>query len=212
MNMSKVKIVAFFMAFALFIINYGKAQDDNYIGENNMPDKSEQSSEYPSTAFGISAGINNPSGVVGFEVQAFPGKKTSLMVGAGLSSWGYKLSAGIGAYKSPKGFYYRISANYATGGVLYDTEVETTQDTTVNMDLYLSDVWAATVNLGYSWKVGRMNVFYMGVGYTFMLSNDPYSLVKEKDPDYDISPEYRKVIIMFAPGGLSLQMGFLIGF
>ncbi len=190
---------------------YGSAQEDDYISDSTAI-RTSKKTEYPTNAFGISVGINNPAGMLGFETQFFPGNQVALMLGAGLSTWGYKLSAGIGACRKPKGFYYRISANYATGGVLYDMEVKTTRDTTVKMDLYLSDVWATTVNLGYSWKVGKKNIFYIGAGYTLLLARDPYKLIKEKDPYYDIDPDFRKALIILAPGGISLQMGFLIGF
>jgi hypothetical protein len=187
------------------------AQDDDYIKDISSSER-KQIVEHPKHSFGISAGINNPAGFIGFESQYYLGKNIILVGGMGLSSWGYKTSVGVGRYTAPKGWYLLFTLNMATGTILKDFEVNTTKDTTVQMTIYLFPAYAATLNFGYKWKVGKSNAFYIGAGYSFLFNRNPNKLITEYNGDYDMDEATKMTLYMLAPGGLSLQMGFLIGF
>lgn len=165
--------------------------------------------ECPKLYIGVTAGIENPGGLVGFNIDVPVTQRFSLSGSAGLSSWGYK-AGGEGRF-----YFGDCNRSWALGaGVTYNTGLKnfsatlptTFGDATVLMDLNpKTNVFFAVhkfFNLGRNGH--RFNIM---AGYSMRLDDDNYTILN----NYELTTEGEDVMRVLAPGGVMIGFGFTFG-
>jgi hypothetical protein len=165
----------------------------------------------PKFYLGLSTGLENPVGLLGFNFDVPVSSQLSLGGGAGLGSWGYKM-AGEGRFyfdECHKGFAVGIGGTYATGLNDVPTEVEVNNGITitkqeVNLDLKpCANVFLSAYHF---WELGRnSNRFYIQAGYSHRITNDFYDI---DYPGFVLNDGSERVMRVLAPGGLMIGLGF----
>lgn len=165
--------------------------------------------ECPKLYIGVTAGIENPGGLVGFNIDVPVTQRFSLSGSVGLSSWGYK-AGGEGRF-----YFGDCIRSWALGaGVTYNTGLSnvsmtlptTYGDATVLLDLNpKTNVFFAVhkfFNLG---KNGhRFNIM---AGYSMRLDDDNYKILN----NYELTTAGDDALRIAAPGGLMIGFGFTFG-
>lgn len=139
--------------------------------------------------------------------------------GAGIGTWGYKLTAGLSYYLDHSGYKSSFKLGYSYASGIYDykptLEVNLTgyyysrYDEYVEKEVLLDLYNVHSINLVYSYnlKVGRKSKFVFSGGYSLNLTDELY-LNKSK---YQLSDRSKDFINFMAPGGIIIGAKFMIG-
>lgn len=160
----------------------------------------------PKLYMGISSGIENPVGLIGFNIDVPVVQSFSLGTGFGRSSWGWKTFADARFYfgKCNSGWALGTGVTYNTGIKDFVTQLPTTYgDRNVTLD------FKPKVNAFFAaykfWHVGHKgNRIYINIGYSFRLDDDNYT-VKSL---HTLTDDGKQVLQVLAPGGLMIGFGF----
>ncbi len=122
-----------------------------------------------------STGINNNTGILGLNIEASVSKNVSIDGGAGISSWGNKLSVGGKYFLDPChiGWAFGGGLTYNTGKTNFETNEETiykiVEKVYVNEQPMLNAYFAAFKY----WELGKgYNHIYMELGYSVAFNNN----------------------------------------
>ena len=199
------KLTLVFLLIALSTTSFAQRGYKGYKGGKG----GRNSFECPKLYIGISSGIENPGGLVGFNVDVPVTQKFSLSGNAGLSSWGYKVGGEGRFYFGDCNRSWALGAGvtYNTGLNDYSTVLPTTYgDATVLMNLNpKTNVFFAVhkfFNLGRSGH--RFNIM---AGYSMRLDDDNYAILN----NYELTTQGEDVMRVLAPGGLMIGFGFSFG-
>lgn len=182
-----------FIAIVLTIATFGVKAKNPF---QNNPDSCSK------MFLGFSGGINNCAGLIGIcaEVNAMP--KVFLKFGAGIGSWGTKITGGLRIGKEcTKGWSWGISYSYCSGLVDFKT---TDNGNDVTMDLEPASALNFTAT--HTWLVGRKNHIFLDLGYSILAEEGSINVKKGY-----LSDNGKKAISAIQPGGLILGVGFLFG-
>lgn len=164
----------------------------------------QQSVKLPQFYLGMQTGLESFTGLFGVTADFRVSNNFFIHAGAGIGSWGSKISVGIRNEKRyENSFCYGIYLSRASGLKNFTTELETTNGTkNVNMDL-LSGM---TVNpvVGYKWVMKKGNRFFLEAGYAVPLQSNPWKIL---DGSVLTSTSTQAMKIL-SPGGFSAGMGF----
>lgn len=164
----------------------------------------QQSPTQPNFYLGIQSGVESFTGLIGLTGDFRLKNNFFIRAGAGIGSWGWKISAGIRNEKSTgKGIGYGIYISRATGLIDFTTELETTTGKKdVNLDLQPG----MTLNpvISYKWLINNKNRFFLEGGYAVPLQSLPYKI---RDGSV-LTTTSKSVMKTLCPGGLSLALGF----
>jgi len=155
---------------------------------------------------GIQSGLESFTGLIGLTADYRIHSNFYIHAGAGIGSWGGKVSAGIRNEKSEqKGIGYGVYVSRASGLKNFVTQLETTAGT---KDVKLDLLAGYTINptISYKWLLRKGNRFFLEGGYAVPLQNNPWK-VKDGSTLTDTS---KLALKMLSPGGLSLGLGFQI--
>ncbi|MBK7211784.1 MAG: hypothetical protein IPH88_00500 [Bacteroidales bacterium] len=164
----------------------------------------QQSVKLPQFYLGMQTGVESFTGLFGVTADFRVSNNFFVHAGAGIGSWGSKLSVGIRnekKYESSIG--YGIYLSRASGLKNFTTELETTAGTkNVNMDL-LSGM---TINpeVSYKWVMKKGNRFFIEVGYAVPLQSNPWKILDGSV----LTTTSTQVMKILSPGGFSAGMGF----
>jgi len=164
----------------------------------------QQNETLPGFYLGIQSGVESFTGLIGLTADFRLKDNFFIRAGAGIGSWGGKLSVGIRNEKSSgKGIGYGIYISQATGLKDFTTKLETTDgNKDVNMDLQPG----LTLNpvISYKWMINNKNRFFVEGGYAVPLQSLPYKI---RDGS-ELTDTSKRVMKILCPGGLSLGLGF----
>jgi len=167
----------------------------------------------PKAYFGVSTGINNPNGVLGFNVD-IPIKQVSVGGGVGVSTWGNKIYAEGRYYLRPcqRGFAFGGGITHNAGRVHAQMKLETDQGKQ-NVTMNLNPQTNAFIAAYHFWSLGkRHNRFYVDAGYSVPLQTAHFKQVFQPgQPTAMISSSAKDRLREFSPGGLMLGFGFSFG-
>ncbi|WP_289054550.1 hypothetical protein [Carboxylicivirga marina] len=172
------------------------------------------------TFIGLGLGINEYG--VGIDVEK-KGEYFWYFCGAGISTWGYRLTAGLSYYLNNSGYKssFKLGYSYASGITNFTPTLEVYVggygggyggyggskyvEKEVLMDLFPTH----TINLIYSYnlKVGKKSKFVFSGGYSVKLSDELY----ENKSDYWLTDKSKDFIELMAPGGIIIGVKFMIG-
>lgn len=153
---------------------------------------------------GVQSGLESFTGLIGLTADYRIRNNFFIHAGAGIGSWGGKISAGIRNERSEqKGIGYGVYVSRAGGLKNFVTQLETTSGTKdVKLDLYAG--YTINPTISYKWIMNKGNRFFLEGGYAVPLQNNPW---KVKDGS-TLSDTSKLVLKMLSPGGLSLGLGF----
>lgn len=166
-------------------------------------------SRCPKVYIGTSTGLNNHSGLLGFNIDVPVTEQFSLGTGAGISSWGYK------GYFEGRFYFRECNRGWAIGtGATINTGLSS-----INLDLPTT-VGDQSVTLelqpvpniffcGYHFfNLGRGgHRFYLQAGWSQRLIEDPY-VVKS---NHTLNSDGELVMQLLSPGGIIFGFGFSFG-
>ena len=157
----------------------------------------------PKFYIGLQSGLESFAGLIGITADYRITGNFFIHAGAGLGSWGTKISGGIrNEKKSEKSFCYGIYLSRASGFSNFITQLETTTGTKdVTLDLYSGMTLNPTI--GYKWVMRKRHRFFLEGGYAVPLQDSPWKVTDGSELT-SISKQMLKIL---SPGGLSLGMG-----
>jgi hypothetical protein len=157
----------------------------------------------PGFYLGMGTGIENFSGIFGVTGDFRVSNTIFLKAGAGIGSWGGKLSAGLRyETKVGKSLGYGIYLCRATGLKEFTYALETTSGThDVKMELMPGFTLNPTIS--YKWLIHNLHRFFIEAGYAIPLQTDPW---KVKDGS-ELTESSKNMLHILAPGGFSLGLG-----
>ncbi len=158
----------------------------------------------PDFYFGVQSGMESFTGLIGVTADFRMKNNFFIHAGAGIGSWGGKISAGIrNETSSEKGLGYGIALSWASGLKDFTTKLETTTGTKdVKLDLLAGYTLVPTIS--YKWVIAHRNRFFVEGGYAIPLQSYPWNI---RDGSV-LSTTGRETLKILSPGGLSAGIGF----
>ena len=157
---------------------------------------------------GIGSGLNNYTGLAGVSLNIRVIDRLFVQGGAGLGSWGSKLSAGLRYDLGyDKGWSFGAGISSCSGIPNFPANLELQSG--VKGDVKVDLLRANTLNLKatHNWLLGGHNIFYVEFGYAVPLQSSPWRVIDNSV----ISQNSKKVLDLIAPGGLLVGLGFSFG-
>ncbi len=158
------------------------------------------------TYLGISTGINSPSGAIGLRLDSKLSDKVMLGVGAGLGSWGYKISF-TGYYQTPSNWCPMFGIGRASGAPEVPITIQESGKLDRTININLDPVTYANLGVQKQWFTNKGNRLFIELGYCFAFNNNAF---KPVNPAEKLSVETRQVINFISPGGLIAAFGFAL--
>lgn len=157
----------------------------------------------PGFYLGIGTGLESFSGIIGITGDFRAKNNFFLRAGAGIGSWGGKLSVGIrNESKYGNSIGYGIYLSRVTGLNDFTTSLATTSGT---QDVKLELLPGFTLNptISYKWLIHNLHRFFIEGGYAIPLQTDPWNV---KDGS-ELTEDSKSVLRIMSPGGFSLGVG-----
>ncbi len=157
----------------------------------------------PRVYIGLGTGIESFSGLIGvtgdFRVQ----NNFFVRVGAGIGSWGGKLSFGLrNETKTGNSFGYGVYLSRATGLKEFTYKLETISgDQDVKLELMPGFTLNPTVS--YKWLIHDLHRFFIEAGYAIPLQTDPWKVTDGSQ----LTENSKNLLRILQPGGFSLGLG-----
>lgn len=157
---------------------------------------------------GLGTGFNNHNGLLGLSLEVGLQESISLRAGAGLGTWGAKLSGGL-LVKTGSDKDWKLGVGYSTSSGLKDfkSELEVASGDTQEVLMDLHRVGTLNLSLMKCWESKKGNVFNLEFGYAIPLGGDDYYTVKDGST---LSEASEKVLEIIRPGGLTLAISYMI--
>lgn len=162
----------------------------------------------PTFYLGLGTGLESFSGVIGITGDLRVQNNFFIRAGAGIGSWGGKLSFGLrNEKKLGKSVGYGVYVSRATGLKNFTTPLETTYGTKdVKLDLLPGFTLNPTIS--YKWLIHDLHRFFIEAGYAIPLQTDPWTV---KDGSV-LTDNSKMVMRILQPGGFSIGMGIQFAF
>lgn len=171
-------------------------------------DANQNTGRQPALYVGLSTGLENPSGYLGFDAE-LPVDHFSVGGGVGLSTWGIKFYAQGKYYLKPshKGWAFGLGLSHNTG--ISGVKVDGIETTTGEQNLVLN--FKPQTNLFWTvhhyFRMGNRHRFFVMAGYSARLR----STVFEYNGPYILQPVVNEAMKWAAPGGFMAGLGFSFG-
>lgn len=155
---------------------------------------------------GVGSGIANSStGIFGLRFDARVGDKVILGVGAGISSWGPKVSFSA-YYQTASNWCPMITIGSALGADSIPLSQELVDGTTKTVDMKLDPVNSLSLGVEKQWFTKRGNRFYLDLGYAISFAQSkPFRTL---DPTEKLSVNSDRIMQVIAPGGIVIGFGY----
>jgi hypothetical protein len=204
-------ILAFFL-----LVNYSSFAQSSYTPPTTTGYSRPEIHSDDSTRFflGFGTGVNNYVGIIGIGVDFRVYKTFYLRAGAGIGTWGTKLSIAA-RYEINEGKGWVLGLTYCRCSGLNNFQTQLVVDTstlyssTVTRQVTLNLNPASSVNLtaSYNWIFHKHHKFYLEFGYAVALQTAPYQVL-----DGSILDSSSKAALnILSPGGIVLDCGFMFG-
>ncbi len=194
-----------FHLFSLLVITFSFAFSQ-YNPSVQIPEEVETSTFY----LDLSSGINNHTGIIGIGAMIPIDEKFSLRAGAGLGSWGTKLSGGIKyGSRTESGFGFGLGYSHCPG--LDDMDLEYNNGGASVREFNVDYLQVGTINftLNYNFVLKNEKIFFLETGYAVPTGGSNFYRVNDGGP---LSEEEKVLMEVLRPGGLILALGLQVGF
>jgi len=154
----------------------------------------------PGFYLGMGTGLESFSGLFGVTGDFRVHNTIFLKAGAGIGSWGGKLSAGLRfETKLSNSIGYGIYLCRATGLKEFTYALETTSGTQ-DVKLELMPGFTLNPTISYKWLIHNLHRFFIEAGYAIPLQTDPWKVTDGSD----LTESAKDFIRILQPGGFSL--------
>lgn len=165
----------------------------------------------PKVYLGIGTGVNSFTGMLGIGMDIKCVDRLFLRIGAGIGSWGYKVSGGIKhERKNKKGWIFSAFYTFNSGLKNFKYPLETIS----GKDLIIKEVTidlkqATTISLstGYNWYFKKKNKFYLEFGYSVPFEAEPYNVTDGSK----LTDKSKNTLKLTQPGGIVFGLGVMFG-
>ena len=204
-------LIIFFISFSSFSQDYYYKEDPHSKSKDTIfkkPIKPSEADTFPKFYFGFGAGLNNYNGLLGIGAKFRIHKTIFLRAGAGIGTWGNKLSFSV-EYdrKYTRCWAYGIGYSTCSGIKNFKTQLETTASQPKTEEVTIDLLRASTINLttSYNWYFHRKRLFYIEFGLAVAVESEPYSV---KSPSV-LTDNSKRALRLLQPGGLIFGLGFM---
>lgn len=162
----------------------------------------------------ISGGINSNTGLIGMQFEQKLNDPFRIYAGAGLGTWGYKLSAGMRYYLGGAiGSAFGFGIAHATG--LKDVTgkldvIENYQTVSKEITYDLKPINLLHLSWLRYWTMGKRNRFNIELGYSLPLFSSPESNYS-MPANVNLSKASEQALAFIQPGGITISVGFNFG-
>jgi hypothetical protein len=165
----------------------------------------------PKFYLGLAVGLNNYTGIFGVGAEIRTVDPLLVRVGAGIGSWGTKLTVGL-VYElhHTSGWAFGISYSSCSGLSNFKTNLQVDSAgnaTTKNVTLDLNTTGVLNFTATYNWVFHRRNKFFIELGYSVPLQQNPYSVTDGSI----LTSQSEQVMSLLAPHGVIIGIGVLFG-
>lgn len=164
---------------------------------------------------GFGSGINNYLGLIGPSAECQVASKFTLFGGAGLGSWGNKVSFGGRFYKNyPSNWAFGVGMSHSSGleklEVSMPSQYIVGASSNVTVPVKLKSANTLNISATRYWLMGsrRRNRFNLEIGYAAMVAAKQFELL---DKRYQLTGQGIDFMNTLQPGGLNLGLGFSFG-
>jgi hypothetical protein len=170
----------------------------------------------PKAYFGVGTGLNNPNGILGFNVSV-PIKFVSVCGGIGVSTWGNKIFAEGRYYLRPcqRGFAFGAGITHNTGRDHAMLKMQTDQGSKQTVTINLYAITNAYIAAYHFWTIGkRHNKFYVDAGYSVPLQTAHFRQVfppGQQQQSGLLTQSAKDRLRLLSPGGFMVGAGFCFG-
>ena len=202
------KLTLFIFIILLSAAQYAFAQDDTH--EKNKKHKGFDPASCRKAYMGFSLGINNPTGIIGLDIDIPIATNISIGSGFGPSTWGTKMYIDSRYYLKPchRGLAFGIGITHNTGRTNYTTNLETIYGSKEDVTLNLHAQTNMFMGVYYFWTIGkRYNRLYAEAGYSVPFATYQYTEIQ----GYPLSINGENAVKTISPGGFMLGFGFSFG-
>ncbi|MBI3500968.1 MAG: hypothetical protein HY063_04160 [Bacteroidetes bacterium] len=205
-----ITLLLFILSVHAFAQDYYNKEEAKNKDKKEIPPPTKNDSA-PKFYLGIGSGLNNYNGLLGIGANLRIHKTMFLLAGAGIGSWGNKVSAGIKyTRKFTSSWGYAMSYSHSTGLKDFKTQLETTASKPNGTEEVVLDLLpASTVNAAasYNWFFRRNKLFYIEFGYGVSIETAPY-VIKN---GVTLTNKSKQVLQLLQPGGVIFGIGFMWG-
>lgn len=163
----------------------------------------------PVCYIGFSLGVNNPSGIVGFDFNIPLAPHVTLDAGAGPSTWGNKLYIGSKYYLRPvqRGWAFGGGITFNSGNENLKTRINTINGRS-EVTLALKPQTNIYISAYHYWTIGRRhNRFFLELGRSVHITQVKYTNLRGPE----LTSDSDRVLKRLAPGGTMIGAGFSFG-
>lgn len=165
----------------------------------------QQNEAKPDIYIGIGSGLESSTGLIGVTGDFRVKNNFFIRTGAGIGSWGYKLSAGIRNEKyAGKGLGYGAYLSMATGLHDFVLQMEVASGETKDVKLDLLKGYTIVPTISYKWMMANQNRLILEAGYAVPLQTDAWRV---KDGS-QLSETSKGALRILQPGGISIGLIF----
>lgn len=168
-----------------------------------QPNAMPASSPKPAFFLGLGTGIESFSGLIGITGDLRAINNLFIRAGAGIGSWGGKLSIGVrNESKVGNSIGYGIYLSRATGLKSFTYNMETTSGKK-DVKMELQPGFTLNPTISYKWMIRDLHRFFIEAGYAIPLQTDPWKITDGSE----LTTDSKNMMHILAPGGFSLGMG-----
>lgn len=171
----------------------------------------------PKMYVSLGTGINYNTGIIGVQFEGKLNNNFSAYGGAGMGTWGNKITLGMRYYYGPSTTSaISFSYSYVTGASGVKSQLEIIDSTASGYqskkDVTFDANPVSTVNLSWLkyWRMGKKSRFNIELGYSVALNSNYESNYSVKDP-VKLTDVSKAAIKIIQPGGLIIGIGFSFG-
>lgn len=154
----------------------------------------------------ISTGIDNHIGIIGIGVLIPTSDYFALRCGAGLGTWGTKMSGGfkIGD-RSKNGWIYGIGYSYCPGQKDIDLTLDDEYGDQVDYNIDLFPVGSVNITFNRNWVTKGKSIFFIETGYAIPTGGSKF--YKNNDGK-EFSAAGKQAMQIIRPGGIIFAFGY----
>jgi hypothetical protein len=158
---------------------------------------------------GLATGINNYTGILGAGIQVGLTPQWSLRGGAGVGSWGTKVTGGV-LFSPTSKSKWKINAAFSSASGVDDIELDLDTDGGNKLVLLnLNRQGLVNLSLVRFYENKKSRGFVLEFGYSFIAGPATFYTVKDGS---SLASSSIRLLNVLRPGGFTLGMGYMICF
>ena len=157
----------------------------------------------------LSSGIDNHSGILGIGALVPFNEQIGLRLGAGIGSWGGKLTAGLKFQDlTQSGFGFGLGYSHCTGLSDFDLTIQDQNGDSRTVNITFEKVGSLNFTVNKNWELRDGMLLYFETGYAIPTGGNDFYTVNDGT---NLNSDEELILNIMRPGGLILALGLTIG-